>query len=170
VGSEKETLGAIASFTPVRAGFARPRKPLWRCRQCGRPFANRNQSHSCGRVRLEAHFVDKTPRARALFRRLAHLVRACGPVTIVPEKSRIAFQVRMSFAAVSVRRSWLVGHLVLARRIRHPRFPRVESLSRRNHVHHFKVASLEDLDTRFVRWLREAYRVGEQKHLKRDEP
>jgi len=44
-------------------------------------------------------------------------VAACGPVTVLPEKTRIAFQVRMSFAQVSPHRHWLDGHVVLARRL-----------------------------------------------------
>jgi hypothetical protein len=41
-----------------------------------------------------------------------------GPVIVLPEKTRIAFQVRMSFAQLTVRRDWVLGHLVLARRRR----------------------------------------------------
>jgi hypothetical protein len=92
-------------------------------------------------------------------------VRRCGPVIVLPEKSRIAFQVRMSFAQVTPRRQWLDGHVVLARRLEHPRFRRIESLSPRNHVHHFRLQALEDVDEDFELWLREAYSVGEQRHL-----
>jgi hypothetical protein len=86
-------------------------------------------------------------------------------VTVLPEKTRIAFQVRMSFAQVTSRSGSLDGHLVLARRIEHPRFRRVESLSPRNHVHHFRLTTPADIDAEFRRWLTEAYAVGEQGHL-----
>jgi hypothetical protein len=88
-----------------------------------------------------------------------------GPVTVLPEKTRIAFQVRMSFAAVSVRRSYLVGHFVLARRLEHPRFLGIQTISPRNHVHQFRLQKLADLDEEFSEWAREAYAVGQQKHL-----
>ena len=29
-------------------------EPMWRCAECGREFANRNQSHACGRHDLES--------------------------------------------------------------------------------------------------------------------
>jgi hypothetical protein len=139
---------------------------LWPCPACGRQFANRNQSHFCGNYDLERHFEGKSPEVRTLFNLLAGHLRGVGPVTILPEKTRIAFQVRMSFAAVSVRRAHLVGHLVLARRLEHPRFPRIDTISPRNHVHHFRISELTDLDDQFLAWAREAYAVGEQKHLK----
>src|SRR6516162_11429616 len=105
--------------------------PLWKCPKCGRLFANRKQSHFCSRYTLREHFAGKTPHAIALFRDFAKLVKRCGPVRVVPEKTRIAFQVRMSFAAVSLRRDRLVGHVVLARRFQHPRFTKIETISPR---------------------------------------
>jgi hypothetical protein len=141
--------------------------PLWACPACGRAFANRNQSHACGRHELEPHFRDRPPEVRALFELVTQAVEACGPVTVLPEKTRIAFQARMSFAQVTPRARWLDGHVVLARRLEHPRFRRIESISPRNHVHHFRLTSAADVDDDFRAWLREAYAVGEQRHLRR---
>jgi hypothetical protein len=149
-----------------RPAAARGFGPLWACPRCHRRFANRNQSHACGRHDLEDHFRGKDPSIRALFVAMRRAVAACGPVTVLPEKTRIAFQVRMSFAQVSPRRHWLDGHLVLARRLPHPRFRRIDSLSRRNHVHHFRIASPGEVDAEFRGWLREAYSVGAQEHLR----
>jgi uncharacterized protein DUF5655 len=140
--------------------------PLWRCPECGRAFANRNQSHSCSNITLESHFSNKAEHIRALFDALTAMIKCCGPVKVLPEKTRIAFQVRMSFIAVSVRKNYLVGHFVFARRLEHPRFLRVETFSPRNHLHAFRLESLAQLDDEFAGWVREAYAVGEQKHLR----
>ena len=94
-------------------------------------------------------------------------VRANGPVRILPEKTRIAFQVRMSFAQVTPRRGWLDGHVVLARRLEHPRFRKVETFSPRNHLHAFRLFAPGDIDADVRAWLAEAYRVGDQQHLAR---
>ena len=139
--------------------------PLWRCPDCGRAFANRNQTHSCSNVSLKSHFVGKSENVRELFDALAAIIKKCGPVRILPEKTRIAFQVRMSFMAISVRRDYLIGHFVFARRLDHPRFLRVETFSARNHLHAFRLDNLAELDDEFAAWVREAYAVGEQKHL-----
>lgn len=139
--------------------------PLWSCPRCGRPFANRNQAHSCGAATVEAHLAGKGEHAAALFRRFAEAVEACGPVTLAPARTRIGFQARMIFAAVTVRPDRLDGHVVLARPLEHPRFRRIESLSPRNHVHHFRITSADEIDGEVAAWLREAYAVGEQRHL-----
>lgn len=138
---------------------------LWRCPECGRVFANRNQSHTCGLHDLESHFRGKPPEIRALFDGVVRLIESIGPVRILPEKTRIAFQVRMSFAQVTPRQRWLDGHLVLARRLEHPRFLKVQTFSPRNHLHAFRLTSASELDAEFRAWMEEAYRVGEQKHL-----
>jgi hypothetical protein len=140
-------------------------KPLWKCSKCGRLFANHNQSHFCSHYTLREHLAGKSPCAIALFREFAKLVRRCGPARIVPEKTRIAFQVRMSFAAVSLRRDQIVGHVVLARRLENSRFMKIEYISRRNHVHSFRFHSRKEIDREVLSWLREAYRVGQQRHL-----
>jgi hypothetical protein len=138
--------------------------PLWRCPVCGRAFANRNQSHACGRHDLDAHFEGRSPRVRAIYDAFLAMLQSIGPVAVLPEKTRIAFQVRMSFAQLTIRRGWVLGHFVLARRVEDPLFTRIESLSRRNHVHHFRLGSVEEVE-RLSGFAREAYAVGRQEHL-----
>lgn len=142
-------------------------RSLWRCPDCGRRFANRNQSHACGRYRLEDHLEGRDPEVVRAYRKLVQSARRNGPVTVLPEKTRIAFQVRMSFAAFSLRRHWLDGHVVLARRLDSPRFKKVYEVSPRNQVHEFRLRSAREVDAEVAGWLREAYAVGRQEHLPR---
>lgn len=148
-------------------GANRSARELWACPACGRGFANRNQSHACGRHALEAHFAGRPPEVRALYDALLRRIQDIGPVTVLPEKTRIAFQVRMSFAVAIPRRAWLDGHLVLARRVEGPLFRRIDTISPRNHVHRFRLRIASDLTPEFDALLREAYAVGEQEHLRR---
>ncbi len=139
---------------------------LWTCPKCGRAFANRNQFHFCSNVRLEDHFVGRDPQVIATFDALLAAAQKSGAVKVLPEKTRIAFQVRMSFAAFSMRRHWVDGHVVLARRLDSPRFRRIDVISPRNQVHVFRLQEPSEVDDEVERWLHEAYSVGEQKHLK----
>jgi hypothetical protein len=141
-------------------------RALWRCPKCGRRFANRNQTHTCRALHdLAAHFAGRDPIVRELYDRVVEVLKSIGPVTILPEKTRVAFQVRMSFAQVTPRKRWLDGHVVLARRVEHPRFRKIETFSPRNHLHAFRLEHPKDVDDTFVDWMREAYAVGAQRHL-----
>ena len=140
------------------------RPALWTCPACGRGFANRNQSHACGRHDLDAHFEGRAANVRAIFDTFRAMLESFGPVIVLPEKTRIAFQVRMSFAQLTIRRDWMLGHLVLARRVEDPLFTRVETFSPRNHLHAFRLASPEEVAL-LRPFAREAYAVGRQDHL-----
>jgi len=98
--------------------------PVWICPHCGRPFAQLNQSHSCGRESVRSYLEGKSPGAIALYRRFAELVRRCGPVAIVPGPDGIAFQVDGTFAAIDRRPEactgtscWTVGSNIPASRV-----------------------------------------------------
>jgi Domain of unknown function (DUF5655) len=141
---------------------------MWTCPRCGRSFANTNQSHTCAPLGdLERHFLAAAPDVRAAFDQALLVVRSFGPVEVLPEKTRIALHARMSFAAFMPKTRWLDGHLVLARRIDSDRFRRIERYSPRNVLHAFRLTSPDDVDDEFRAWLREAYDVGRQRHLRR---
>jgi endogenous inhibitor of DNA gyrase (YacG/DUF329 family) len=72
----------------------------------------------------------------------------------------------MSFAQITPRQRWLDGHVVLARRLESVRFRRIDTISRRNHVHVFRITRAAEIDAEFRRWLAEAYAVGKQEHLR----
>jgi hypothetical protein len=137
-------------------------RPLWTCPACGRTFANRNQTHTCAPLgSVESHFAGCDPAVRAAYDRLVAAVP--GDFEVLPEKTRIALHARMSFAAVTPRRHWLDGHLVLARQVDSPRFRKVETYSPRNVLHAFRLTGPDDVDAAFAGWVAEAYDVGRQK-------
>ena len=142
----------------------RQQRPLWPCPACGRAFANANQPHACGRHELESHFAGKPPLVREIYEAFLAMLTELGPVTVLPEKTRIAFQARMSFAQLTVRRQWVLGHFVLSRRSDDPLFTRVETISARNHVHHFRLESPGEV-RRLRDFAAEAFAVGRQEHV-----
>jgi hypothetical protein len=139
---------------------------MWSCPDCGRRFANRGQTHTCAPLgSLEDHLAGKPPEIRSIVVRLIEVTERNGPFEVLPEKTRIAFHARMSFAALQPRQRWVDGHVVLARRREDPRFRRIESFSARNHLHAFRLESAEQVDDEVADWLAEAYAVGMQRHL-----
>lgn len=76
------------------------------------------------------------------------------------------FQVRVRFGGSYPRKSHLVCSLALPRVDDDPRFFKIEKFASHFIGHSFRVYSEADLDADLQRWMREAYEVGEQKHLK----
>jgi hypothetical protein len=142
-----------------------PLSPLWQCPKCGERFVTRNLWHSCGRFDLRELFAGSEAHMAPLFDLFTKLVRACGPVALIPQKTRAVFQVRIRFAAIYPRRSYLLCGLLLGRKLAHPRFVKVETYTPRCLGHYLRLAGEGDLDTELSDWVREAYEVGEQRHL-----
>ena len=141
---------------------------MWRCPKCSRQFADRNQEHSCGKYTVEDFLIGKGQEAESLYRAFEKLVLGLGPVLLAPVKTRVGFQARMIFAAVNkLSRDKLQAHVVLARRLESSRFTKIETISARNHVHHFLIETVDQLDDEVLAWLQEAYRVGLQQHLRK---
>ena len=164
-GFPQHGFSLVAQMTSRRRG--KTTEALWTCKTCQRRFANTNQTHSCGRFSVKEFLRARTRDEIKLYKTFASAVGACGPVITAPVKTRVGFQVRMIFAAVNrLNERGLAGHVVLARRLEHPRFVKIESISPRNHVHHFVLTQASEVDAELKQWLREAYLVGKQEHLK----
>jgi hypothetical protein len=88
---------------PLRRGTVRD-SALWTCPPCGRSFANRSQTHSCGRYTVDAFLQRRSPREWARLDAFRLHVVACGPVRLSPAKTRVGIQLRMIFAAVNALR------------------------------------------------------------------
>lgn len=142
-------------------------KPLWRCPKCGNRFVTRNMWHSCGKYQLGALFAHCEPHVFRLFRKFEKMMRRCGPVTMIPQKTRIVFQTRVRFGGCYPRKSYLLCGLALPQVHIDPRFVKVNTYAPHFHGHLFRVESLEQLDRNIQNWMREAYTVGQQLHVKK---
>jgi hypothetical protein len=141
---------------------------MWTCPRCGRTFAARNQTHTCAPLGdVDEHFARSQPLVRQSYEAALAVVQALGPVEVLAERTRIAWHVRMSFAAFQPKVAWLDGHLVLDHEVPSRRWRRVEVFSPRNVLHAFRLSGPDDVDDEFAGWLAAAYDVGCQRHLRR---
>jgi hypothetical protein len=70
----------------------------------------------------------------------------------------------MSFAQLTVRKHWVLGHFVLAQRVDDRVFTKIETFSPRNHAHHFRLEDPGEVRA-LSAFARQAYAVGRQEHL-----
>jgi hypothetical protein len=143
-------------------GLTPPPGESWRCPECGKRFARREQRHSCGVVSLAHHFRGR-PRSRALFEAFRAAVEdAAGPARLSVAKTRIGFLARITFAAVTPRREYLRAGFLLPRRSDSPRFVQVEHIPP-YWVHTLRIRHESDIDPELRAWLREAAAVGSRR-------
>jgi hypothetical protein len=142
--------------------------PLWTCPTCGAKFVTANMWHSCGRYRVDDLFAKSDPHVLRLYARFKRMVEACGPVIVVPQKTRLCFMVRMRFAGVYPRKSYLRATFLLTRRLADdPRIEKVTTYAPRCIGYELHIDRPGQLDATVQRWLKEAYDVGAQKDFVR---
>jgi len=144
------------------------KKPLWKCPRCGHRFVTRNLSHSCVRVSLATHFRGKPAERKRTFDRWVEAARACGPVTVYAQKTRIVIMARVRFAGAVVRVADIDARLWLRRRVTHPLLETVEDFGKLGYGYHFRLKSPDDVDADLEKLMCEAYRVGTQEITARD--
>ncbi len=144
---------------------SRRSKPLWRCPRCGKYYVTKNMWHACARHTLNEHFEHRDPKLRFLFNGIVGLLKRNGPLKINPDKTGIAFQVRMRFCGVYVRKNSLDLGFLLPRRLDHWRVRKIVPYSPRCYGHHVTIATPADLDDELASWLKESYGVGRQADL-----
>lgn len=159
----EHSLGPSAAAAPKPAMAQRP---LWTCPRCGNEFVNRNQWHSCERYELPDVFAGKSPRVRKLFDRFRAMVERCGPAKQLVYRDKIGYMVRVRFAGAVPKKNWLIVGFWLSRRIESPRFFKVETISPNVHAHALRITDTDQLDREVAGWIKEAYAVGCQEHLR----
>jgi Domain of unknown function (DUF5655) len=134
---------------------------LWTCPHCGKRFVTRNMSHSCGPHTVEAFMEGKGPQAWAYWDRLQEIVATCGPYSIVANKTRPEFMVRVRFAGMdAVSERGMSFSFWLKEGLESPRFRKVVRYGRTDWMHHVRVESLDELDEDVMGWLCRSYQVG----------
>lgn len=137
---------------------------LWTCPSCQKRFVTRNMWHSCGNHSVEQFMAGKSQTAWEFWNRLQEMVARCGPYSIVANKTRIGFMVRVRFAGISAvsDRGMSLGFW-LKEQLASPRFRKVEHVGGRDWIYSLRIKSLDELDDELQCWLCMAYDVGCQR-------
>ena len=141
---------------------------VWTCPDCGAPFANANASHSCVRVDLDERFAGAPAGVRAAFDRLVELASVDGPMTVVPQKTRIVLAAPMRFVSIQVQRDRLTGHVLAEAPVEHPVVTEIvtDAYGSGLFLHRLSIRTASELDDAFAAFVREAAeRVGRRKRL-----
>ena len=105
-------------------------------------------AHSCVTIPLGDLFSRSTPGARAAFDAFVALVRRCGPIEVIGQKTRIVIMARVRFAGATVLRDRVRLNIALTRRIDAPWVERIDTyMGGRWQAHHFIVRSKTELDS-----------------------
>ena len=139
---------------------------MWVCPKCKQKFYNRNQSHSCGKYSVDDFLKSKNEIAVKLFHHFINEYKTIGDFELHPVKTRVALLTLMRFASINkIGKDYVDGHLVLVQPFDAKCFYKVDNLSDRFFVHHFRLYEKSDI-TPLKKYMKKAYQVGQRKHVK----
>lgn len=137
-------------MTPSSSPPSPPAPPgdgLWHCPRCGAGFVTANLWHSCVRLSVDEALARTTPAAREAFAAYVALIERCGPVVVIPQKTRIVVMSKTRFAGVSaIRKDSIRLTFAIGRRVDLPWIADHEAYNPRWIAHRFDVRSPADLD------------------------
>lgn len=138
---------------------------MWTCPQCGRSFANKNQWHACQTTTIEDVLDLKTDLAVSIYQAVVAALERAGEFRIHPQKTRIAFISRMTFAGVSLARRWADLSFILPEPLEDDRIRRLELYGPTSWGHTIRLAEPADVDGDVEAWLARALLRGDQATL-----
>ena len=137
--------------------MARQRMKLWKCANCNREFAKRNQWHSCLVHTVAHHFRGADPQLRQTYDLLIKRLREFGPLRVDAVKSGINLVSKYHFGGVAVRRHYIRLGFLSDEVIGDARIIRRRKQGPKRVSHWVRLRSPSDVDGRLVSWLKKAH-------------
>lgn len=130
---------------------------MWTCPNCNRIFTKTKQPHSCKKVSLESHFVNK-PKAKKLFDYLLlHIEQHIGPYKIISLPCCIHLFGTYDFLAALPKKDDIEIRISLNCIVNTPKLIASVPLSSTMFKNCFTITSKKEIDTEFMDWIKQSY-------------
>ena len=132
---------------------------MWTCQKCKRIFSKARQPHSCHSIPLEQHFKNKE-KAKKLFKYLIEQVNnKVGKCKIISIPCCIHLFGKYDFLAILPKKNGLEIRFVLDKELNSLRLKQSVPMSKNVFKNCFEINSEEELDSKFIEWLKESYQL-----------
>jgi hypothetical protein len=131
----------------------------WTCPECNRTFKNTNQSHSCVKKSLDAHFIRKEPQVRATYDALESRLKAIFDFQISPVINAIMFASESTFLAIKPKKSWIDLEFVLDREANEFPIHKTAKVSHTRYAHFIRIQEPKDVDDQLIDWIKNAFQL-----------
>jgi hypothetical protein len=138
---------------------------MWTCPRCGRPFANRNQAHACQTTTVDDYLATRSELAISIYETVVDALEEAGEFRIHPQKTRVAFITRMTFAWISLAKRWADVGFILPEPLDDARIRKLELYGPTSWGHYMRLSSTGEVDDDVTGWLGQALRRGNQETL-----
>jgi hypothetical protein len=132
---------------------------MWTCTVCDRVFQKSNQPHSCKKVTVESHFVNKAKAKEIFDFLLMQITENTGKYQIISLPCCVHLFGIYDFLAVLPKKDGIEVRFALNRKLNTPRLKTAVPLSSKMFKNCFAVGSKQEIDGEFMGWLKESYHL-----------
>ena len=111
---------------------------------------------------VDDHFVGKEPVVRDTYDSLLKAIKRFGEFQQEPHKTSIHLVNGSAFAGVATRKGYILLNIRTGYPIESSRVTKTEQVSRNRYHHLVKLEKPKDVDAELVKWLKDAYQLGDQ--------
>jgi len=129
----------------------------WICSNCKKEFKNKNQAHSCARVDLEDHLLNKSPQVRATFDKLMRELRKFGEFTLNPVKTSIQVKTGSTFLSIRPKKMNIEIEFQLGSEVNESPVHKNFRISGKRVLHFAVLNGPEDVNAKLMSLLKKSY-------------
>ncbi len=135
----------------------------WTCPKCERQFKHEIPYHSCVKVNVASHFINKQPNVRAVYNKILKEATKFGTVNVSPVKSGIYLKRVSSFLGIRLSKTWVDLDFFLPEET--SEFPIYKTMryTKSKTVHFVRLENPKEVDRQLVRWLKISYDLAGNK-------
>ena len=132
---------------------------MWTCKRCGRIFRSKNQPHSCKKIPLDKHFLNKL-HTKELFEHLVKIIeKEVGKIKIISIPCCVHLFGTYDFLAALPKKDKLEIRFALDRKIKSKRLKAAVPLSKSTFKNCFDIKTKNEIGDEFVGWIKESYHL-----------
>lgn len=135
---------------------------MWTCPNCGRIFIKASQLHSCKKVPIGSHFINKATALELYNFLLRQIETNIGKYKVVSLPCCIHLFGNYDFMAVLPKKDSIEIRFALNRPLNTPRLKVSVPMSAKVFKNCFDIGSNKEIDSEFMKWLKESYHLKDK--------
>jgi len=132
---------------------------MWICPNCKKKFRNANQSHSCSRIEIDEHFINKPPVLKAAFDKLMKKVESFGEITVNSVRSSITVKSGAAFLGVKPKKDSLEIEFYLNYELKDDMVKKILVMSKNRIVHYVTVNDPSEINSKLIALILKSYKL-----------
>ena len=132
----------------------------WTCPNCQRQFTHENQYHSCRKITVDSHFVNKSDHIRAIYDRLMQTVTTWKDVRIEAVKNAIMVKAGSTFLAVKPKKQWLDVEFTAEEDVYEFPVFKSQKYSANKWALYVRLEDPNEVNDQLLQWIRDAYQIS----------